>query len=277
VHHAHIALIQEAQVTVIHSTALVDPRAQLDSSVSIGPYTVVGPHVRIGAGTTVGAHCVLEGHTTIGRDNQIFQFNSIGAIPQDKKYAGEPCELIIGDRNTVREFCTLNIGSPGDAGVTRVGNDNWIMAYVHLAHDCVVGNHTIFANNSQLAGHVHVGDWVILGGFTVVHQFVRLGAHSMTAMCSLLFADLPPYVMCQGQPAAARSMNFEGLRRRGFSPERIAAVKAMQRALYRDELTLEQAKERMAGLPQSHPAAADDVAMMLDFLAGTSPQRGIVR
>jgi UDP-N-acetylglucosamine acyltransferase len=277
VHHAHIALIQEAQVTVIHSTALVDPRAQLDSSVSIGPYTVVGPHVRIGAGTTVGAHCVLEGHTTIGRDNQIFQFNSIGAIPQDKKYAGEPCELMIGDRNTVREFCTLNIGSPGDAGVTRVGNDNWIMAYVHLAHDCVVGNHTIFANNSQLAGHVHVGDWVILGGFTVVHQFVRLGAHSMTAMCSLLFADLPPYVMCQGQPAAARSMNFEGLRRRGFSPERIAAVKAMQRALYRDELTLEQAKERMAGLPLSHPAAADDVAMMLDFLAGTSPQRGIVR
>jgi UDP-N-acetylglucosamine acyltransferase len=277
VHYAHIALIQEAQVTVIHSTALVDPRAQLDSSVSIGPYTVVGPHVRIGAGTTVGAHCVLEGHTTIGRDNQIFQFNSIGAIPQDKKYAGEPCELIIGDRNTVREFCTLNIGSPGDAGVTRVGNDNWIMAYVHLAHDCVVGNHTIFANNSQLAGHVHVGDWVILGGFTVVHQFVRLGAHSMTAMCSLLFADLPPYVMCQGQPAAARSMNFEGLRRRGFSPERIAAVKAMQRALYRDELTLEQAKERMAGLPLSHPAAADDVAMMLDFLAGTSPQRGIVR
>jgi UDP-N-acetylglucosamine acyltransferase len=277
VHHAHIALIQEAQVTVIHSTALVDPRAQLDSSVSIGPYTVIGPHVRIGAGTTVGAHCVLEGHTTIGRDNQIFQFNSIGAIPQDKKYAGEPCELIIGDRNTVREFCTLNIGSPGDAGVTRVGNDNWIMAYVHLAHDCVVGNHTIFANNSQLAGHVHVGDWVILGGFTVVHQFVRLGAHSMTAMCSLLFADLPPYVMCQGQPAAARSMNFEGLRRRGFSPERIAAVKVMQRALYRDELTLEQAKERISGLPQSHPAAADDVAMMLDFLAGTSPQRGIVR
>ena len=264
-------------MTVIHSTALVDPRAQLDTSVSVGPYTVIGPHVRIGAGTTVGAHCVLEGHTTIGRDNQIFQFNSIGAIPQDKKYAGEPCELIIGDRNTVREFCTLNIGSPGDAGVTRVGNDNWIMAYVHLAHDCVVGNHTIFANNSQLAGHVHVGDWVILGGFTVVHQFVRLGAHSMTAMCSLLFADLPPYVMCQGQPAAARSMNFEGLRRRGFSPERITAVKAMQRALYRDELTLEQAKERMAGLTQSHPAAADDVAMMLDFLAGTSPQRGIVR
>jgi UDP-N-acetylglucosamine acyltransferase len=237
----------------------------------------VGPHVRIGAGSSIGAHCVIEGHTTIGRDNKIFQFNSIGAIPQDKKYAGEPCELVIGDRNTIREFCTLNIGSPGDAGVTRVGHDNWIMAYVHLAHDCVVGNHTIFANNSQLAGHVHVGDWSILGGFTVVHQFVRLGAHSMTAMCSLLFADLPPFVMCQGQPAAARSMNFEGLRRRGFSSERIAAVKAMQRALYRDELTLEEAKERIASLTQSHPEAQADVAMMLDFLAGTSPQRGIVR
>jgi UDP-N-acetylglucosamine acyltransferase len=264
-------------VTAIHPTALVDSHAQLHESVSVGPYSVVGPHVRIGAGSSIGAHCVIEGHTTIGRDNKIFQFNSIGAIPQDKKYAGEPCELVIGDRNTVREFCTLNIGSPGDASVTRVGNDNWIMAYVHLAHDCVVGNHTIFANNAQLAGHVHVGDWAILGGFTVVHQFVRLGAHSMTAMCSLLFADLPPYVMCQGQPAAARSMNFEGLRRRGFSPERIAAVKGMQRALYRDELTLEQAKERIASLTQSHPEAEADVAMMLDFLAGTSPQRGIVR
>ena len=264
-------------MTAIHPTALVDSKAQLHESVSVGPYSVVGPHVRIAAGSSIGAHCVIEGHTTIGRDNKIFQFNSIGAIPQDKKYAGEPCELVIGDRNTIREFCTLNIGSPGDAGVTRVGHDNWIMAYVHLAHDCVVGNHTIFANNAQLAGHVHVGDWAILGGFTVVHQFVRLGAHSMTAMCSLLFADLPPYVMCQGQPAAARSMNFEGLRRRGFSAERIAAVKAMQRALYRDELTLEQAKERIASLTQSHPEAKADVAMMLDFLAGTSPQRGIVR
>ena len=264
-------------MTAIHPTALVDPQAQLHESVSVGPYSVIGPHVRIAAGSSIGAHCVIEGHTTIGRDNKIFQFNSIGAIPQDKKYAGEPCELVIGDRNTIREFCTLNIGSPGDAGVTRVGNDNWIMAYVHLAHDCVVGNHTIFANNAQLAGHVHVGDWAILGGFTVVHQFVRLGAHSMTAMCSLLFADLPPYVMCQGQPAAARSMNFEGLRRRGFSPERIAAVKGMQRALYRDDLTLEQAKERIASLAQSQPEAETDVAMMLDFLAGTSPQRGIVR
>ena len=264
-------------MTHIHATAIIDPAAELDASVSIGPYTIIGPHVKIAAGTTVGAHCVIEGHTTIGRDNRIFQFNSLGAIPQDKKYAGEPCELVIGDRNTIREFCTFNIGSPGDVGVTRIGNDNWIMAYVHLAHDCQVGNHTIFANNSQLAGHVHVADWVILGGFTVVHQFVRLGAHSMTAMCSLLFADLPPYVMCQGQPAAARSMNFEGLRRRGFSPERIAVVKAMHKALYRDDLTLEQACQRITGFGQEQPESSDDVLMMLDFLRQTSPQRGIVR
>ena len=262
---------------MIHATAVVDPQAELDASVSVGAYTVIGPHVKVAAGTTIGPHCVIEGHTAIGRDNRIFQFNSLGAIPQDKKYAGEPCELVIGDRNTIREFCTFNIGSPGGAGVTRVGDDNWLMAYVHLAHDCVVGNNTIFANNSQLAGHVQVGDWAILGGFTVVHQFVRLGAHSMTAMCSLLFADLPPFVMCQGQPAAARSMNFEGLKRRGFSADRIAAVKAMHKALYRGDLTLEQAKVQVAGLAQTHLEAAPDVQMMLAFLDGTSPQRGIVR
>ncbi len=264
-------------MTAIHSTAIVDPKAELDSSVSVGPYTVIGPHVKVGAGTTIGPHCVIEGHTTIGRDNSIFQFNSLGAIPQDKKYAGEPCELVIGERNTIREFCTLNIGSPGDAGVTRVGDDNWIMAYVHLAHDCQVGNNTIFANNAQLAGHVHVDDWVILGGFTVVHQFVKLGAHSMTAMCSLLFADLPPFVMCQGQPAQARSMNYEGLRRRGFSADRIAAVKAMHKALYRDGLTLEQSRAQIAELTQRYPEAVEDVQMMSSFLSETSPQRGIVR
>jgi UDP-N-acetylglucosamine acyltransferase len=261
----------------IHPTALVDAGAELDSTVTVGPYTIIGPHVRIGAGTSVGPHCVIEGHTTIGRDNRIFQFNSLGAIPQDKKYGGEPCALEIGDRNTIREFCTFNIGSPGDVGVTRVGDDNWIMAYVHLAHDCQVGNNTIFANNAQLAGHVHVGDWVILGGFTVVHQYVRIGAHSMTAMCSLLFADLPPFVMCQGQPAAARSMNYEGLRRRGFSSERIAGVKAMHKALYRQDLSLEAAQEQIAALGQTQPQCEPDVRMMNDFLQQTSAQRGIVR
>lgn len=264
-------------MTAIHPSAIVDPRAELDSSVTVGPYTVIGPHVRIGARTSVGPHCVIEGHTTIGEDNRIFQFASLGGIPQDKKYAGEPCELVIGQRNTIREFCTFNIGSPGDQGVTRVGDDNWLMAYVHLAHDCEVGNHTIFANNSQLAGHVKVGDWAILGGFTVVHQFVRIGAHSMTAMCTLLFADLPPFVMCQGQPAQARSMNFEGLRRRGFSPERISAVKAMHKHLYREDLTLQAACERIAELDKTCPDCAPDVRLMLSFLAQSTPQRGIVR
>jgi UDP-N-acetylglucosamine acyltransferase len=253
----------------------VDPAAQLHDSVSVGPFTTIGPHVRIGAGTTVAAHCVIEGHTTIGEHNQIFQFNSLGAVPQDKKYAGEPCQLVIGDRNVIREFCTFNIGTVGDQGVTRVGNDNWIMAYVHLAHDCQVGNHTIFANSTQLAGHVHVGDWTILGGFTVVHQFCRLGAHSFTAMNSLLFADLPPFVMCQGQPAQARSMNFEGLRRRSFGPERIAAVKAMYKALYRSDLTLEQSVQVIEDLGNADTQR--DVNLMLDFLRKVSAQRGIVR
>jgi UDP-N-acetylglucosamine acyltransferase len=264
-------------VTTIHATAIVDPAAELDSTVTVGPYTLIGPNVKVGAGTTIGPHCVIEGHTTIGRDNRIFQFNSLGAIPQDKKYAGEPCQLVLGDRNTIREFCTFNIGSPGDKGVTQVGHDNWLMAYVHLAHDCVVGNNTIFANNSSLAGHVHVGDWAILGGFTMVHQFVKIGAHCMTAISSVLLADLPPFVMCQGQPAAARSMNYEGLRRRGFSPERVSAVKAMHKALYRDDLTLQAACARIADLAKTSPQSVADVALMLSFLEQVSPQRGIVR
>lgn len=261
----------------IHPTALVDPRAWLDTSVSVGPYSVVGPNVKVGAGTVIGAHCVIEGHTLIGTDNQIFQFNSIGAIPQDKKYSGETCELVIGNRNTIREFCTLNIGSPGGGGVTSLGDDNWVMAYVHLAHDCIVGNHTIFANNTQLAGHVKIDDWVILGGFTVVHQFVRVGAHAMTAMCTLLFADVPPFVMCQGQPAQPRSMNFEGLRRRGFSTERLSAIKAMHKALYRDDLTLAAAMLSIQALTERYPEASSDVADMLFFLGNLSAQRGIVR
>ena len=261
----------------IHPTALIDASARLAADVEVGAYSLIGPHVEIGAGSRIGPHAVITGHTRIGINNRIFQFVSLGEIPQDKKYAGEPTRLEIGDNNTIREFCTFNCGTAQDAAVTRIGNDNWIMAYVHLAHDCLVGNRTIFANNSQLAGHVHIGDWVILGGFTVVHQFVKIGAHSMTALCSVLLADLPPFVMCQGQPAQARSMNFEGLRRRGFTPDRIAAVKAMHKALYRDGLTLEQAKAQIESLTQRLPEAAPDVDMMLSFLSQTTPQRGIVR
>ena len=264
-------------MTQVHTTAIVDPGARIDPSVSIGPYCVIGPPVTIGAGPTVGPHTVIEGHTTIGRDNRIFQFASLGAVPQDKKYAGEPCELVIGDRNTIREFTTFNIGSPGGGGVTRVGNDNWLMAYVHLAHDCIVGNNTIFANNAQLAGHVEVGDWVILGGFTNVHQFVRIGAHGMTGLGSVLLAHQPPFVMSEGRPARARSMNFEGLRRRGFSPARISVVKAMHKALYREDLTLAQARDRIAQLTAATPEAEPDVAMMVSFLDGVTPERGIVR
>ena len=167
-------------MALIHATALVDPAAELADDVSIGPYAVIGPTVRIGAGSRIGAHCVVEGCTSIGRDNHIFQFASVGAAPQDKKYAGEPTRLEIGNGNTIREFCTLNTGTAQDAGVTRVGDDNWIMAYVHIAHDCQVGNHTIIANSTQLGGHVHLGDWAFLGGLSGVHQFVRVGAHAMT-------------------------------------------------------------------------------------------------
>ena len=261
----------------IHPTAIVAPEADLDPSVEVGPYTIIGPHVRVGSGTRIGPHCVIEGHTTIGKDNQIFQFCSLGAIPQDKKYKGQPCELQIGDRNTIREFCTFNIGTEEDGGVTSLGDDNWIMAYVHLAHDCHVGNHTIFANNSQLAGHVHVDDWAILGGFTVVHQFVRIGAHSMTAMCALLFADLPPFVMAQGQPATARSMNFEGLKRRGFSDVEISIVKGMHKALYRSDLTLMQAISNIEEMSIDKPEASRVSHLMLDFLRTCDDKRGLVR
>lgn len=260
----------------IHSTALVDPAARLDASVTVGPYAIIGPNVVIGAGSTVGSHTTIEGHTTIGENNHIHSYTSLGAAPQDKKYAGEPTRLVIGDGNTIREFCTFNAGTVSGGGVTQVGNDNLFMAYVHLAHDCHVGSHTIFANNSQLAGHVHVEDWVILGGFTVVRQFLRLGAHSFTAMCSLLFADLPPFVTCEGQPADARTVNAEGLRRRGFSAARISAVKAMHKALYRENLSLEDAKQRIANIAQQTPEAQPDVAMMLGFLAGVG-KAGIVR
>ncbi len=260
---------------MIHATAVIDPKAELDSSVSVGPYTVIGAGVRIGAGTSVGPHCVIEGPTTIGRDNKIFQFASLGAAPQDKKYAGEPTQLIVGDRNTIREFCTMNRGTVQDDGITALGDDNWIMAYVHLAHDCKVGSRVIMANNAQLAGHVHVGDWAILGGFTAVHQFVHIGAHSMTGLGSILFQDLPPFIMAAGNIAEARSFNLEGLKRRGFTPEQLNAVKQMYRLLYRRGLTVDQAQIEMAGLQASHPEAHDTIQLMLDFLKTAT--RGIIR
>ena len=255
----------------IHPTAIVDPKAELDSSVEVGAYTLIGAGVKIDAGTRIGPHCVLEGPTTIGRDNQFFQFSSIGAAPQDKKYAGEPTQLIVGDRNVVREFCTFNRGTSQDAGITRVGDDNWIMAYVHLAHDCVVGSRTIFANNAQLAGHVEVGDWVILGGFTNVHQFVRIGAHSMTGMGTILFQDLPPYVTAAGNTASPYGINSEGLKRRGFTSEAVMALKRAYRAIYKSGLTLEEAKAKLEADLAKHP----EYQLLLDFLAVS--KRGIVR
>ena len=262
-------------MAAIHPTALVDPKAQLDSSVSVGPYAVIGPHVRIGAGTTVGAHCVIEGHTTIGQDNRIFQFASVGAQPQDKKYAGEPTRLEIGDGNTIREFVTINTGTVQDEGLTRIGHDCWIMAYVHIAHDCRLGSHIILANAVQLAGHVHLGDWVFLGGLSGVHQFVRVGAHAMTAFQTRLAQDVPPFVTAGGNPAEAQSINAEGLKRRGFSPERITLIKQMYRLLYRQGLTLHAARQQIDALRGEVAEADADIALMQDFL--TSATRGIVR
>ena len=262
-------------MAAIHPTALVDPKAQLDSSVSVGPYAVIGPHVRIGAGTTVGAHCVIEGHTTIGQDNRIFQFASVGAQPQDKKYAGEPTRLEIGDGNTIREFVTINTGTVQDEGLTRIGHDCWIMAYVHIAHDCRLGDHIILANAVQLAGHVHLGDWVFLGGLTGVHQFGRVGAHAMTAFHTRLAQDVPPFVTAGGNPAEAQSINAEGLKRRGFSPERITLIKQMYRLLYRQGLTLHAARQQIDALRGEVAEADADIALMQDFL--TSATRGIVR
>jgi UDP-N-acetylglucosamine acyltransferase len=259
----------------IHPSALVDPKAELADSVTIGAYAVIGPGVRIGQGTTVGPHCVIEGRTVIGSGNQIFQFASLGAAPQDKKYAGEPTELHIGNRNTIREFVTFNVGTTQGGGVTRVGDDNWVMAYVHVAHDCIVGSNTIIANCTQLAGHVEIGDWVILGGSSLIHQWVKIGAHAMTAMGTALPQDLPPFVMASGNMAEAHGFNVEGLKRRGFSATRIAAVKRMHRLLYRSGLTLDQARDGMTAIATEVPEAAGDVAMMTTFLAQST--RGIVR
>jgi len=262
-------------MTRIHPTAIVDPKAQVDASVTIGPYSVIGPHVKIGAGTTVGPHVVIEGRTTIGRDNRFFQFGSIGAANQDKKYKGEPCELVIGDRNTIREFVTLHIGTVQDKAVTRIGDDNWIMAYTHIAHDCVVGNNTTLANNTTLGGHVELGDWVTVGGLCGIHQFVKVGAHAMLGFQSAISQDVPPFMLVDGNPLAVRGVNVTGLKRRNFSAERIQAIRQMHKLIYREGRTLEDAKAAIEALGKQVGEAAEDVALMQRFLAAAD--RGIAR
>jgi UDP-N-acetylglucosamine acyltransferase len=255
----------------IHPTAIIDPKAELDSSVQVGPYTTIGPDVRIGKGTTIGNHVVINGPTSIGQDNRILHFSSLGEAPQDKKYNGEPTKLEIGDGNTIREFCTFNRGTAQDKGVTRIGNDNWIMAYVHVAHDCEIGNHTILANNSSLAGHVDMHDYAILGGFTLVHQFCKIGSHVMTAVGSVVFKDIPPYVTAAGYDAKPHGINAEGLKRRGFSPDNITQIKRAYKTLYRQSLSLEEAKTELARQAE----VCDEIRPLLDFLNIST--RGIVR
>ena len=255
----------------IHPTAIVDPRARIAPDAEIGPYSIIGEHVEIGAGCRIGPHAVITGHTRIGRNNRIYQFVSLGEAPQDKKYGGEPTRLEIGDNNTIREFCTFNCGTAQDAGVTRVGNDNWIMAYVHLAHDCRIGNHTIFANNAQIAGHVDVGDYSILGAFTVVHQFCHIGAYSITAMGTIVLQDIPPYVTASGNSAQPYGINAEGLKRHGFSAATIMMLKRAYKTLYKAGLTLDEAKKQLAmQVPQ-----CPEIAAVLEFLASST--RGIIR
>jgi len=255
----------------IHPTALIDPKAELDSSVEVGPYTTIAAGVKVDAGTKIGSHVVLQGPTTIGKNNQIFQFSSLGELPQDKKYAGEPTTLEIGDNNTIREFCTFNRGTVQDKGTTKIGSNNWIMAYVHIAHDCVIGNHTIMANNSSLAGHVDVHDYAILGGFTLVHQFCKVGAHIITAVGSVVFKDIPPYVTAAGYDAKPHGINSEGLKRRGFSPESILEIKRAYKVLYRNSLSLEEAKIELAKMKEN----CAEIALLTDFLDIST--RGIVR
>lgn len=256
---------------MIHSSAIIHPGARLGSAVTVGPYSIIGEHVEIGDNTIIGPHVMVSGRTRIGCDNRIFQFCSIGEVPQDKKYAGEPTRLEIGDRNTIRESCTFNLGTAQDSGVTRLGDDNWIMAYVHIAHDCQVGNRTTFANMAQLAGHVHVGDWAVLGGYTGVHQFCRVGAHCMTAVGTVVLQDIPPFVMAAGNTASPYGINAEGLKRRGFSPEALMALKRAYRTLYKSGLMLEEARIKLEEDAKVHK----EIQPFLDFLAVS--KRGIIR
>ena len=247
---------------MIHPTAIVDPAARIGADVSIGAYSIIGAQVEIGDRSTIGPHVVIEGRTRIGCDNRIFQFSSIGAEPQDKKFHGEQSELVIGDRNLIREFVTFNRGTADGGGATRIGNDNWIMAYVHVAHDCQIGNHVVFANNATLAGHVEVGDHVILGGFTGIHQFCKIGAHAFTGMGSLINTDVPPFVIVAGPYAKPRGINSEGLKRRGFDAGRVAAIKRAYRTVYVAGASLAEARAKLALQAQDNPDVADFLAFI---------------
>ncbi|CAG2128229.1 acyl-ACP--UDP-N-acetylglucosamine O-acyltransferase [Cupriavidus plantarum] len=267
-------------MTQIHPTALVDPKAELATDVTVGPFSIVGPNVRIGSGTRIGSHTTVEGHTTLGEGNRIGPYASIGGTPQDMKYANEPTRLEIGDRNTIREFTTIHTGTVQDRGLTRLGNDNWIMAYVHIAHDCDVGNHVVFSSNAQIAGHVQVGDWAILGGMSGVHQFVRIGAHAFLGGASALVQDIPPFVIAAGDKggnkATPHGVNVEGLRRRGFDAGQIAALRQAYKLLYKSDLNFDDARNEIAALlAQSDATTSEPLRALADFLATT--QRGIVR
>jgi UDP-N-acetylglucosamine acyltransferase len=256
---------------MIHPTAIIHPSAKLAADVRVGPYSIIDEHVEIGEGTVIDSHCVITGHTRIGRHNRFHAFSTIGGAPQDKKFAGEPTRLEIGDHNTVREYCTFNTGTAQDKGVTRIGSHNWIMAYVHIAHDCEVGDHTIFANNATLAGHVSVGSHAILGGFTGVHQFCRVGEHSFCGVGTVLTQDLPPFVMCNGNPAATHGINAEGLKRRGFSADAVSAIKRAYKTLYREGLTLADARDKIGHMLNQTPELGGFHAFI------SAPGRGIVR
>jgi UDP-N-acetylglucosamine acyltransferase len=255
----------------IHATAIVDPKAELDSSVEVGAYTVIEAGVKIDANTRIGSHAVIKGPTTIGKNNHIFQFVSLGEQPQDKKYNNEPTTLEIGHNNTIREFCTFNRGTVQDKGVTKIGNDNWIMAYVHIAHDCDVGNNTILANNSSLAGHVDIHDFAILGGFTLIHQFCKVGSHVITAVGSVVFKDIPAYVTAAGYDAKPHGINAEGLKRRGFTTDDITYIKRAYKTLYRKGLSLEEAKQELMVMQ----GTCEKIRLMSDFLNQST--RGIIR
>jgi len=258
-------------VATIHPTALVDAGATLADDVDVGAYTIVGAGVTVGPGTRIGPHVVITGRTSIGARNRIFQFASVGEIPQDRKYGGEPTTTSLGDDNVVREFVTIHAGTAQDRGATTIGDGNWFLAYTHVAHDCVVGDHTTFSNNAQLAGHVHVGDYATLGGFTGVHQFCRIGAHAMIAAGAIVLQDVPPYVTVAGYPAKPAGTNNEGLRRRGFAAADIATVRRAYKTLYREGLPLAEAKSALA-------AAAADAPVLVPLVAFLdAPGRGIVR